>query len=584
MDKEVLATSAVKDSISWTDRLKPYIPEKDKEPIWDGSVYVYPTAEPSNETCLGRVPTQVKGTEVKNFQEYETFDVPLSSLRQFLAEGGVIFFVVELSKEVEGKRIFYNSLLPYDIILLLNTCKEDQKTKRITLQPFPLDNDEKVDIFVNFLQNREKHKTISGLKRIIPIEELLKKGEPFDLTISYSTSKAYGLPEYALGHELYMYFTDSNGVTFPIQHITNISEVGSTSDETIYCGGTPYSVKMTKILRKGECEFTFGKAFHFCAAEGESKSQFEFHLFGSLEDRIQDCEFMINLMQAGGFLFGATFYKVSIDDPDREQFIKIESSLLYLKRIKAGLEYMGAVVPLDLDVLTEQDWNRINNLLIPASEGQPVSIESISEPRQAGVLEIGNLKLMILAVQQENGQYLLSNFFSKPLYFAIHEDNDSLIPCCYYVILQKENFITLSNIDFSLMLERITAEEPHPVYVNEVNLLLLRLLDAYDDTKRDDILSASISLSEWLYSLATDDAIGVINHLQAIKRRRRLEDDEKKRLFQIAYNPSTTNACKMGANILLEDYQSAELQYSSLSQEERSQYDNFPIMALWHRL
>lgn len=583
MDKEVLATTAVKDSISWTDRLKPYIPEKDKEPIWDGSVYVYSTAEPSNDTCLGRVPTQVKGTEVEDFQEYETFDVPLSSLRQFLAEGGVIFFVVEISKLAEDKRIFFNSLLPYDIILLLDACEDDQKTKRIRLQPFPHDNDEKVDIFVNFLQNREKHRTISGLKRIIPIEELLKKDQTFDLTISYSSSKASEFPEYALDHELYVYFNDSNGVTFPIQHLTNISEVGASVDATIYCGETPFNIKMTEIRRKGEREVILGKALHFFTTEDESKSRFIFHLTGTLEDRIHDCELAINLLQTGGFLFESKFHKVSIDNLDGEWLAKVGSFLSYLRKIKAGLEYMGAVVPLDLDTLTEKDWNRINNLLIPASEGKAVFVEGLTDTREIRVLEIGNLKLKIFAVKQESGKYLLSNFFAAPLCFVIRDQNEALIPCCYYVAMHKQELVSLSNIDFTLMLRRVIAEEPHPVYVGEVNHLLLQLLDAYDDTKRDEILSASISLSEWLYSLA-DDAIGAINHLQAIKRKRPFRDDEKKRLLRIAYDPTTPNVCKMGANILLEDYQSAESQYNCLTQEERSQYENFPIMTLWRRL
>lgn len=43
------------------------------------------------------------------------------------------------------------------------------------------------------------------------------------------------------------------------------------------------------------------------------------------------------------------------------------------------------------------------------------------------------------------------------------------------------------------------------------------------------------------------------------------------------------NTCKMGANILLEDFPAAKLQYQAMEQEERSQYDDYPIMTLWRR-
>jgi hypothetical protein len=38
---EILSVSAVKNSITLTDFLAPYIADDDKEPSWDGFVYIY---------------------------------------------------------------------------------------------------------------------------------------------------------------------------------------------------------------------------------------------------------------------------------------------------------------------------------------------------------------------------------------------------------------------------------------------------------------------------------------------------------------------------------------------------------------
>ena len=41
MDIESLAVSKVMERIGWTGRLGPCINVKDKEPMWDGHIYVY---------------------------------------------------------------------------------------------------------------------------------------------------------------------------------------------------------------------------------------------------------------------------------------------------------------------------------------------------------------------------------------------------------------------------------------------------------------------------------------------------------------------------------------------------------------
>lgn len=41
MDLETIATSSVKSSILVTDDLSPFINERDKEPLWDGKIYIF---------------------------------------------------------------------------------------------------------------------------------------------------------------------------------------------------------------------------------------------------------------------------------------------------------------------------------------------------------------------------------------------------------------------------------------------------------------------------------------------------------------------------------------------------------------
>ena len=67
--KETLSVDAVRDSIMMTDHLDQFIPDNDKEPFWDGAVYIYENKDHTKENFRGRMPVQVKGTENEDFSK-----------------------------------------------------------------------------------------------------------------------------------------------------------------------------------------------------------------------------------------------------------------------------------------------------------------------------------------------------------------------------------------------------------------------------------------------------------------------------------------------------------------------------------
>ena len=64
MDLEKIATSAIVSSISKTDTLSGFINDGDKEPCWDGNIYIHENSRHSKKN-IKRIPTQVKGKAVK---------------------------------------------------------------------------------------------------------------------------------------------------------------------------------------------------------------------------------------------------------------------------------------------------------------------------------------------------------------------------------------------------------------------------------------------------------------------------------------------------------------------------------------
>jgi len=581
MDIEVLATTAVKDSISWTDRLVPYIPEKDKEPIWDGSVHVYSSSTKSNEYDMGRVPTQVKGKVVRKFQSSERFDVPVCELKSYLHDGGVIFFVVELSESTEKKKIFYNSLLPYDLIKLIEAA-EQQVSKRITLSPFPSDRAGKVDVFTNFISERKKQWAISSIERIIPVEEFVKQGYPLNLSLSFTKSqRGKDILDHFIDDGMYLYFNTPLGLSFPVEHIVNLQKATMKVEESISCKGKQYYSYYFRSRKKSGYEISFGKAFYFSAGNNKKSITLNVKLSGTLRERISDCEFILAMFQEKGFCVGNSFLPIDLSTFDGGIIETWKGNLSFMKSVKSALDNMGVISDLDCDKLSDDDDKKIRYWLMPAASGKPVRIGPFNAEYQPVTLSICNLNILVLAMRQPDGQYLLKNFFAENGSFAFQAEDGTMVPSSCYAVLEKGDFIQLSNLDYNRMVTNMKMEFPHPLYCDKVNFVVLNLLAAYDDTSRPEILQTAKELTEWLYSTDNDNIIFRLNLLQTFKRERVLNCSEIQWLQTLVTDQRLPNECKMGAYILLEDYRNAATYYDGLSQERKVEYEAYPIMALW---
>lgn len=86
---ELAAVNCITDAFFKSKRLTPYIPINDKEPVWDGHIYIK-----HGNNGFSRIPTQVKGKSVKKLPKKTTFSVKIVNLENYKRDGGVIYFVV----------------------------------------------------------------------------------------------------------------------------------------------------------------------------------------------------------------------------------------------------------------------------------------------------------------------------------------------------------------------------------------------------------------------------------------------------------------------------------------------------------
>ena len=153
MDIEALATSAVNNALAVLPRVQPFIKYKDKEPSWDGNIYLCSDNNHSKKN-ISKIPIQVKGhCEEVNEQQEILFSVEIVDLENYYRDGGCLYFVVYISPEdPRNTTVFYNALLPYDLRIILREKKHQEKTL-IKLKRFPDDQIDALNILLQFTQD-----------------------------------------------------------------------------------------------------------------------------------------------------------------------------------------------------------------------------------------------------------------------------------------------------------------------------------------------------------------------------------------------------------------------------------------------
>lgn len=101
---ETLSVDAVRDAIMTTKHLDQYIPDNDKEPFWDGAIYIYNNEKHTKENFVGRMPVQVKGCQEECSKEEISFPISTIDLRGYLVDGGLIYFVVFINNSGTEKK------------------------------------------------------------------------------------------------------------------------------------------------------------------------------------------------------------------------------------------------------------------------------------------------------------------------------------------------------------------------------------------------------------------------------------------------------------------------------------------------
>lgn len=582
---ETLAISEVKNSIIETHYATPYIADNDKEPSWDGKIYLYNSTNNKNENFLGRIDVQVKGKESNNLTKTEiTYPVRIVDLKNYLKDKGVIYFVVYIDKEY-NKKIYYSILTPFKIDLLLKETKRNQKSKSIILEEFPKDKKSKLEILYEAFKNLKLQSSYN------PNNLSINQEESFDrLVIPTNINNFFS----NVNSEAYLYgrIKGFDKSFYPIKFFKKSEiEFKNKEDVTISIGDKVYYNSMYKILSLNKVTLLIGESLILESDINSDIAHFKFENTKNLRALKLDLEFILDSIKNKSFKINDFELEINQDDLKFDVADK-EDDLIYCKKIISLLDLMGCNEDdLDISNLNESDWNNIHYLVTSIIDGNYIyNFKDNLDKLQ--FFNIGNF-IFLIYLEKYNIEdkicYKLFNFFDYKFRddeFKIHKfyDFDTFTIPSFLILnsfLNYQDWLRISNLDFSKCLNILKSFPINEGMLEYLNLFILNLIRAADTTKnikREMFLNAAFEFNNFLISLDGDiNYNNLINKFQIIKRSRSLDENEKEELRNILVKLSDEKELTVAAYLLLDQKEAAKIKFSTFSEDEKETFKNFPI-------
>lgn len=135
-DIEEGAILALKKYIQGSDVISQNISENDKEPFWDGHLYLYAKDDKAKNSFIGRVPVQLKGKEMQTFKRTKfKYNISINDLKAYLHEP-TVYIVCQEKNKGKGTLLFFRCLLPETVKKILRG-KGKQDTVSVAMRSFP---------------------------------------------------------------------------------------------------------------------------------------------------------------------------------------------------------------------------------------------------------------------------------------------------------------------------------------------------------------------------------------------------------------------------------------------------------------
>lgn len=590
---EDLSVGAVSKSISLTSYLSPFIQSDDKEPSWDGFVYIYTDKSIRKDTLKGRVPVQVKGKVCSDFTKNKIkYSVEVVDLKNYLEDGGVMFYVVYLNNNLDSDKIYYSALTPVRLHGYLKNIG-DQKYKTIELKEFPSDKNKIRSVFHNFQDDRRKQSsfTQTGLISFEDLNQMNVQQLTFSLTdYSYNNKKNKLIEPLLESDEIYLYAKlEGSDALHPIDTIISSISIPEKVNQSITVNDKMFYTSFSRELSKEKTIIKIGESLFIIITGKDQPVKLNFKSAKMLRSRVLDFEFIIDAIKAKHFSINGKKIFFEIPDKELEKFNitkQLESVKLY-KNILQLFTILNVDDDINIEELTTNDYNSLD-VLIKAFVKKEL-VNNLKEGMDVERLKISNLRLLLFFIKSKDSTttYEIRDFFDSKRMFAYEDENGNMLRVPAYSYLNKKDYIEISNINYNA----ISPSYKELSKLNDrlfemANNDMLQMLSAYDESKQKKsiLLKVAKEIALWILKEDNDNLpkeMRILNYLQIVKRERELNKDERKELIQMSQNKSTSNDMNAAIYLLLENNEFVDFYLNKMSEKEKIEFKKYPIFIFY---
>ena len=574
------AVLALKNVIQLNDLMKEYINDNDKEPSWDGFIYLYKSDDMKAENIKYKIPVQVKGKNQENLLKKQRISYPVEykHLRNYYKDGGAFYVVVAISDDRRKTTIFYNALTTVKLNALLKNSekKKPDQTKNVVLERLKNDDDKLLfKVLSQFGFDREQQGSGEGeiIEKVINID-VINKVDSIRVT-SYLTTNEEEILKMVSSGELCLYgYRSDVDMWFPFDleqqkdmRLKKVLQIDKTLgiDRQVYYNNYLVEREYSKdpIIRVSEnltIDLLGGKL--------------NFNMHGNIKSLKRDVDFLYAILN------GNTFW---MDNKQVSEYTDVKLPADLKANMEMITDFYNALKEIEFscdkrtDEFNENNWKAVTKLINVYHRKIKLKEDNKSE----WYIWWWDEKIIpILIVKDENDKTQIVNWIGKERYAVFTEretGGQSRLP--KGLLFKRDIWERLYDVDEEILLRDIEKSDYSERTLNDLYMFFVEILAAYDITRNEKYFDMAQLLSDKLLQVDENNEYGIINKLQLLKRKRELSEDEISVLEKLEEN-TNDSMVRSAVNILLENKHNAKKLVNQLSAEDQATFKQFPIYNL----
>ncbi len=580
--KESIAVSAIDNE---TNRQGSYlvaeIPKGDKAPSFDGHITVYKDDSEKAESYINDVPTQVKGTGVKEFSKgNRNFRLDLVHYQNYYKRGGCLLLVVEILENTETK-IFYKQLLPVELKEIIDNWG-NQQTKSVELRP--LDETSLYIVCRKFIDQMIKQPQIL-------IEQNKYNDEDYEKLIFTSLTfdpQKSGFKD-IFNHD-FIQFGLKDNIEYPLRKM-KLDTFGIGIIEEINVNGKIFNLEVKSLYTSSTITKIIEDCLEVTINEEKDKLRFNFRFtqIKSVATHLKVLTFLIEILNTGIVNISDFHGKIQINNCN--QYIQeleniyglfLDLSNLFKKlNINENIEFgNGDNILLEIEhlvkVLIYKDYSNLN-------------IENPDEPSFTK-FTIGN-KVFIFLYDPFSKDKFIDAFseevMNMPVRAVVKDTGETIRLSPYLLLLSEKDTKNIVNINFEVIqksFDYIEFDKTDLIF-GEFNNFCLVCINAFDETGTISYLDLASNLLNKLqqYSEDKNNSNIILINLMQVKFRKNngLEQEDYMQLLKLKNSLTENSELIFCISVLLKSKKEAELYFDQFEKERKDFYRTLPIYKLY---